>query len=225
MNTRLYTANQQQPAPPPQQPPAPPAPGVNDVYQAVDSILLVAKEAMSQNPEAREELKAQSSEVKSNFKQELVGLAALPQTSEDSRQLALNALAAGMLAGALDGAVLLHADAASQAAKPAAATEQQPDGIGEDIGKAVDKFFEDLQQKLAEAKEKLKTMGADALQSTSRHGKDLGGQLVDESDRLVGAGKLQTQAYMASAFSLGYALGATDAAIVMVANQTPAERP
>ena len=208
-----------------QQPPAPPAPppGAAEIYQAVDDILVASKEAMNTNPDAREQLKAMSGEVKSAFKNDLTGLAALPQTAEDSRTLALNALAAGMLAGALDGAVLMHADAGSQAARPASVAGETPDGIGEDLGKAVDKFFEELQQRLEAAQEKLKAMGANALQSASAHGKGLGEKMIDESDRLVGANKLQTQAFMASAFSLGYALGGTDAAIVMVANQTPGQ--
>lgn len=216
INPRIY-ANQQQPP----TPPAPP-PTAEEVYQAVDSILVAAKEAMSQNPEAKAQLREMSSEVKSGFKADLVGLSTLPQTAEDSRTLALNALAAGMLAGALDAAVILHADAASQAAKPASAS-QSPEGIGEEIGKAVDKFFEELAQRLEEAKAQFKEMGADALQAASGHGKALGNQAVEESHRLVGASKLETQGAMAGIFGLGYALGATDAAIVMVANEVPGQ--
>lgn len=218
INPRIYL-NEQPPAPP--TPPAPQPPTAEEVYQAVDALLIASKEAMQQDPAAREQLKQISSEVKTTFKADLTGLAEVPQTAEDCRMLALNALAAGMLAGALDGAVLMHADAASQVAAPR--SQSNPEGIGEDIGKAIDRFFEELQQKLAEAVEKMKEVGADALQAASREGKEFGGQAVDESERLVGANKLQAQAYMATVFGLGYAIGGTDAAIVMIANQVPGQ--
>ncbi len=218
INPRIYL-NEQPPAPP--TPPAPQPPTADEVYQAVDALLIASKEAMQQDPAAREQLKQISSEVKATFKADLTGLAEVPQTAEDCRLLALNALAAGMLAGALDGAVLMHADAASQVAAPR--SQSNPEGIGEDIGKAIDRFFEELQQKLAEAVEKMKEVGSDALQAASAQGKEFGSQAVDESERLVGANKLQAQAYLATVFGLGYAIGGIDAAIVMIANQVPGQ--
>ncbi|MEW6283131.1 MAG: hypothetical protein AB1758_31245 [Candidatus Eremiobacterota bacterium] len=205
-------------------PPPPPPQGPEPVYEAVDQLLIALEDQLKQDPTLSEQLRQASKDVKTGFKESIVNTTAIPETAEACREAALNALAAGLIAGALDGAILFHTDAASKAAAPPA---EGTEGIGEDIGKAIDKFLEELQQKFEQAKEELKRMGTEALQRGSAEGKALGATVVEEAGRFAGSGahNLQYQGYLAAAFGLGYAVGGTDAAIVMLTDQVPGQQP
>lgn len=215
-------ANQQQPTPPPpQQPPAPELPTTEEIYSEVDGMLVMLDAMVKEDPAVGAELRQASSQVKADFADMVKNTSALPQAAEQAREAALMALAGGLVAGGLDGILLMAADGASQVAAPAA-EQAEPASIGE----AIDRFIEELQASLQAAKQELIEAGKDALQEASAVGKTLGTAAVDESAGFVDAAYtpvLAYQSYLTGLFALGYGVGATDAAIITVAGEVPGQ--
>src|SRR5205823_2408600 len=114
-----------------------PASTPTELYAQADSLIEILSPAMASDPNLGESLKKMSTDLKVAFRDQVILAISLPKLAEDSHKAALSALAAGMLAGSLDGLIVLAASNATPAPTPAPATP--PVKIsGDDIKKELD---------------------------------------------------------------------------------------
>lgn len=215
----------------------PPAslPEIEPKYAQTDAVITAMRDVVEKSPVAATSLSDLATRVKNDFKDEVTGLAQIPTLADDCHKAALQALSAGLLAGALDGVVAFAAQQAPPAppsgtpapapAAPAAAPKNQ---ISEDLQKLLDDIAAELAKDAQSAKDELKALGPKALQLSALAQKKSAPYLVDQSDLFTKSPKtplLAFQAYEATLFALGYGIAVNDAAITILANQTPGQWP
>ncbi len=205
---------------PPSQPPQQPT--TNELYEQVDAVLSTVNNSLNTDPTAKDDVQESSRFIKNQFSSFIKQTTTLPTQAEQARGAALMALSAGMMAGGLDALVLLAADQGSQEANPT--PPDTASNAPETIGQKIDEMLAKLQEQLAKSKEELKNTGKEALQKSSVAGKKVATAVVNKAPSFVNnkfTPVVAYQAYLAGVFALGYGLGATDAAIISVAGETP----
>ncbi|MGE0495414.1 MAG: hypothetical protein AB7S38_39780 [Vulcanimicrobiota bacterium] len=205
----LYKTQQTPPQQPPTQPEPPAADPVADAYTRNTAYLGELKgraEAGEQN--LGDTLRAESAATKQAFKTSL-GECKLPTSAEEARNLTLAAMQAGMMAGALDGAVLMAVNESL--------TAEQPSGIP-----SFDEMMEELGKIWEQAKAALKELGVGALEQMSAGGRSVSAQAYDNAEMFVGREDVPVQAfqaYLSGAFAAGYATSAIDGVLLFKAGQ------
>jgi len=211
-------------------PPAPPAPAppaatpTQEAFRLVDELILQLHPALEAQPELGQQLSQASSDAKDVFKNQVIATEHLPKLAEEGQRAVLAALSAGLIAGAMDGLVLLTAGQAAPQPAPAPPAPAPGTPTTSGIQENLEGFLRELAEDLAKAKEDLKGTGAEALQQLSSFSKgvaeaavDNGGMYADVDHHVIE----EYQGYLATAFGVGYGIGAVDAAIVAVAGQEP----
>ncbi len=217
----LYTIkNDTEPTPPPP-PPEPQDPVAALFEESVDRIVDYRNRAEAGEQGLAENLRAESSAVKQAFKQTLTSQTELPATLEQARALTLAAVQAGLMAGAMDGAILLAIDGTIGQPPSDPTDPGNPTGIPD-----FDEFLENLGEMWDQAKTAMKRLGVDAVKGASHYAKEGTGKLVEQSDAFVGSEKIPVegfQAYLGSAFAAGYSVAGMDSLLVMEGDVPPEE--
>lgn len=182
-------------------------------------LALPPAEAFERNAELLLQLQAQSPQevlqgvvdshdIKQQFFHQVHGIAGVPE-GERLRDLSLQALAAGLLCGAVDGSLLYQLGVTPDAValpEPFAAT-----------GEALQLYVQVAHQQWRE-------MDADSLQLQAAYGKHINRATDQENiDFLAGPGSQvrDAQRAMAETLRTGYSLGLIDSAIVFVGKERP----
>jgi hypothetical protein len=219
MNTMIQSRS----LPPSVRPRSVVAADVQALYDTADALVVSTRDTVEKTPDAAASVKEMASNVKSAFKSAVLGVDKLPTTAEEARQLALQALSAGLLAGALDG-VIAFAAQSSPAPIPAPPASVAPNSIGDDIKADLEKLMQDLGRAASEAAAELKAVGPRALRLASRAQKKVGGVSVEQSKQFPnhpGTPIKAYQAYLAGLFAIGYGVSTNDAALTILADQKP----
>lgn len=209
----------EQPAPPPPQNP------VQESYIQTDALILGLKQAAEAEQEGlADQLRTASSEVKTAFKTEVLeNTTEVPKTVEQAKAAVLGALQYGLVAGALDGALVFALDQLPLAPGQEGTIELQGDLSGIEFPD-FDEIMERLGQLFEDAKEALKNFGVEALHVVAGEAKNAGHLLHDEAGQLLEVEELPVeayQAYLTAAFATGYAVAGLDSALIIEANETP----
>lgn len=204
--------NETEPTPPPAEPQDPVAALFEE---SVDRIVDYHNRAEAGEEGLGDNLRTESAAVKQAFKQTLTSQTELPATLEQARALTLAAVQAGLMAGAMDGAILLAVDGTIQ--QP----PTDPTGIPD-----FDEFLENLAEMWEQSKEAMKRLGVDVVKGASEYAKQGTGKLVEQSDAFVGSERIPVegfQAYLGSAFAAGYSVAGMDSLLVMEGDVPPEE--
>jgi hypothetical protein len=151
---------------------------------------------------------ADSRQLKEQFFAQVSQLNSVPHP-DAVRQLSLQALAAGLLCGALDGALLYQLAVI-------------PDAVG--VPSGFEAAQQSMQATVTLADQQWRAGDADGLQLQSGYGKHINRRTDDENVAFLaqpGKGHRDAQRAFVETFRTGYSLGLIDSAIVFVTGQRP----
>lgn len=171
---------------------------VSEAFRHSEGRVVGLVRTVREEPQVAEDLVTLSSTTRQDFE---AGAAPFPK--EAARQVALQALAAGLLCGALDGVLMLEA---SRLVEPTCA---EP------------KLQKSLEAAQAMARDNWARMSADELQLLSGYGKHQNRATVEEAEAM--AGQPEGQTFLLATFKAGYALGLVDAVLVSRTGEVPGQ--
>lgn len=180
-----------------------------EAFERIADLLL---ELQSQSPQQVLQGVTDSHDIKEQFFQQVNGMAGVP-SSEALRGLSLQALAAGLLCGAVDGSLLYKLGVT-------------PDDVS--LPEPFEATGEALQSYVLVAHRQWREMDPDSLQLQAAYGKHLNRTTDQENiDYLAAPGRQarDAQRAMAETFRTGYSLGLIDSAIVFVGKERPDRLP
>lgn len=197
------------------------AAGARELYTDTDEFITQGSAMLAQDPERwTPVLDNMSTIVKDNFCSQLQQVDRVPPLAETCRDAALQALQAGLLAGAVDGTLLfvLHKDeamSASPVVRPSA-----PTGEGLPSREQFDKRLHEI---LAGAATGLRDMGVWAVRNASELSKATGAEAVEQAGSIPDAGlpRPAYQAFLLTCFMTGYAAAGLDSALIVGAGEQP----
>lgn len=184
---------------------------VSQVFQQSVQRVVGLGRQVREEPSSAEDLAQLSADARRGFVAEVVGLTAF--SAEDSRRSALQALAAGLLCGALDGVILLETGR-----MPLAGPSEGPPAL------PLPSFDRNLEQAVEVARDNWALMSADELQLLSGYGKHQNGATAEEAEAVAARGDLaEGQTFLLATFKAGYALGLIDSVIVCRTGEVPGQ--
>ena len=201
---------------PPSTPPGPPPelPTLDQLFSdSIDRIVTFEELVDSGEPNLKERFRSESTQTKRAFLDEVAGIDSLPTTVEQAQTATLQALSAGLMAGALDGAIVLSL---RDSIEPLSPEQQSLDGAQK----------LDFEEQWRDIEEALKRAGISALKTASHGLRVVADKEVDFAANFVDAHRLPPAVYRASlmsAFATGYASAAVDSALVLKADVPPEE--
>lgn len=186
--------------------PAEPAPAsAAEAFRRHEGRVVGLVRAVREKPEAAEDLATLSQAARQEFVTEV---AALPSFApEAARRVALQALAAGLLCGSLDGVLLMETSRVLDVSCPGPGDAQ--------------KLQKNLEASHAVARDSWAQMGADDLQLLSGYGKHQNLGTAEEAVPLAGTPEGPT--FLLATFKAGYALGLIDATLVSRTGEAPGQ--
>lgn len=186
--------------------PADPAPAsVSEAFRRSEGRVVGLVRTLREEPGKAEDLATLSSAARGEFVKEVSALPAFP--AEAARRVTLQALAAGLLCGGLDGVLLMETSRALGAAC---------EGTGN-----VAKLATSLEAAQAMARDNWAGMSADELQLLSGYGKHQNRATAEEGEALAGSAEGPT--FLLATFKAGYALGLVDAVLVSRTGEVPGQ--
>ncbi len=192
-----------------------PAESVAELYRQVCEFLL----NLEQCPGTPEQLIQDSLMLKRELLTLVEGLLELPK-AEEVRLLTLAALAQGMFAGALDGALLFQHRQVPQ--QPTFATRRTH------LKHPTSVLRQNLEQVIEVGRTNWGRAEVNDLQLLAGYGKHQNKDSLKEAVELAGASQTTTydfQGFLLASFKGGYAMGVADAAIVFVGGERPGAPP
>lgn len=195
--------------------------GARELYAEADEFIVQGSALLAQDPGRwTPVLEDMSTAVKANFLDNVRTTERVPKLSETCRDAAMQALQAGLLAGAIDATLMwvLNGDAGLQSSglvRPAPAeTEGLPDR---------EQFEGRLDEILAGAAAGLRDMGPWAVRHASTMARDTGAEAVDQAGTIPDSGlsKPAYQAFLLTCFTTGYSAAGLDATLIVGAGEKP----
>ncbi len=197
--------------------PAPPTPEekLSDSFcLASDLIENLDQRGRYQEPALGRRLLADSNLLKWSFFTDFVAAAPTPTSVEQAKTITLGALQAGLMSGALDGAVLMALEGNQEGEVSEVPVPSIPD---------FSDILEELRRVFAQAKEILKWFGVGALETVSRESKSAAESLLAGAEEF-GDGQIPGavfSAYLVSAFAAAYIVGGIDSTLLLEAGRRP----